>query len=368
MRIKKAMKKGLRFARAITTTHPRFVAMESAYPNAVKTDMRPGYDISTPELGNMVLRDDAVRRLGQGYRVPDDYVAVIEQALVCLKHNVVMSRTGDLVSESSNAGSPKFFPRRRIEQRQKVRISGSATLLRARFCNYYHVLIDGLPRLVSIVRSPSVDANATKLMSSSDATDMEAFCLAKLGLSSNSVEQLDDEPLYEVERLVFTPFKTRLQAGYLPKEYVSHLRNSLLPSRPRKRTRLFVSRQGARERAISNHREVLGLLSIFGFVETTLETMSAQEQVDTLYDAEAIVGVHGAGLTNMLFSPEGLKVFEIFPTYYVIPHYYYLSRSLGHEYTYQCEGGDTRSVRSFKVDVRRLEASLLRSGISRNGA
>jgi capsular polysaccharide biosynthesis protein len=108
------------------------------------------------------------------------------------------------------------------------------------------------------------------------------------------------------------------------------------------------------------------LLGDFGFVETTLERMSPQEQIETLYDAEAVVGVHGAGLANMLFSPEGLKVAEIFPTYYVIPHYYYLSMSLGHEYAYQCEGGDSRSVGSFKVDLRGLEASLVRLGIDKH--
>jgi hypothetical protein len=46
-----------------------------------------------------------------------------------------------------------------------------------------------------------------------------------------------------------------------------------------------------------------------------------------------VVGTHGAGLTNVLFS-DAVKVIEIFPSWYVLPHYLYLCRSLGHPYDY----------------------------------
>ena len=54
--------------------------------------------------------------------------------------------------------------------------------------------------------------------------------------------------------------------------------------------------------------------------------MSIAEQIELFYDADYVIGVHGAGLVNIIFSSQ-INVLEIFPTSYVIPHYFYLSKS-----------------------------------------
>src|SRR5258706_8029200 len=62
------------------------------------------------------------------------------------------------------------------------------------------------------------------------------------------------------------------------------------------------------------HDEAAGCLRAMGFEVVTAETMSLAEQVKMFYDAELIVGLHGAGLTNALFAPRA-AVLEIIGDY-----------------------------------------------------
>ena len=40
--------------------------------------------------------------------------------------------------------------------------------------------------------------------------------------------------------------------------------------------------------------------------------MSVRDQIDHFAAADAIVGLHGAGLTNLVFAKPGARVLEIF--------------------------------------------------------
>ena len=62
--------------------------------------------------------------------------------------------------------------------------------------------------------------------------------------------------------------------------------------------------------------------------------MSMQEKVALMSRAEVVVGVCGAGLTNLVFANPGTKVIEIFPPNYIHFTYYILCHQLGLEYYY----------------------------------
>ena len=90
-----------------------------------------------------------------------------------------------------------------------------------------------------------------------------------------------------------------------------------------------MSRQGApRGRRLTNFDALAAALEVEGFEVHSLETYSLAEQIDLFHDAEIVVAPHGAGLTNLLFSPPGTGIVELFATPEVYPHYYYLSRAL----------------------------------------
>jgi hypothetical protein len=100
-----------------------------------------------------------------------------------------------------------------------------------------------------------------------------------------------------------------------------------IPSR-----RLFISRTGATSRRILNWAAIEPILVSFGFEILNVEELTLDEQIATFAAAAYVAGVHGAGLTNILFSPPGLRVLEILPPMVATHAYWRLSHGLGHHY------------------------------------
>lgn len=76
--------------------------------------------------------------------------------------------------------------------------------------------------------------------------------------------------------------------------------------------RLFLGRDNATNgRRISNATEFEKLLKDYGFTKVNMDKYSFAEQISIANNAEAIISVHGAGLTNILFLDAGSSVIEI---------------------------------------------------------
>jgi capsular polysaccharide biosynthesis protein len=80
---------------------------------------------------------------------------------------------------------------------------------------------------------------------------------------------------------------------------------------PKSDLRLWVSRARSARRQIVNEPALTPLLARFGFTIVYPEELSFAEQVDIFSRATVIAGLHGAGLTNMLFMAEGGIVLEV---------------------------------------------------------
>ena len=96
--------------------------------------------------------------------------------------------------------------------------------------------------------------------------------------------------------------------------------------------RLYVSRGGSRR--VRNESEVRQVLQKFDFHIVEDGRRSVAEQIRLFQRASALVGPHGAGLTNMLWCNRGTPVLELFQDRYMPPFYYHLSYLLGHPYRY----------------------------------
>jgi capsular polysaccharide biosynthesis protein len=83
---------------------------------------------------------------------------------------------------------------------------------------------------------------------------------------------------------------------------------STLPVLPRRR--LYVTRRDALTRRVVNEDEVVAALSPLGFETVELEGMAVVEQALLFASAELVVGSHGAGFSNLVFSPVGTGVLE----------------------------------------------------------
>jgi len=77
------------------------------------------------------------------------------------------------------------------------------------------------------------------------------------------------------------------------------------------RLKIWVSRQEASIRKEKNFKELSVLLKKFGFQIVNFEKLNFSEQVKLASNSVILAGLHGAGLTNMIFMNEGTSVLEV---------------------------------------------------------
>jgi len=120
--------------------------------------------------------------------------------------------------------------------------------------------------------------------------------------------------------------------------------------------RVYITRRNARYRRIVNECEVETFLQDFGFETHELEKYSVRDQIALFAEAEMVVAAHGAGLTNILFSPPGLRVIDIFEGSLFNKCFWGISTALGHHYWPLV--GDTvtngHSAHDIRVSIPRL--------------
>ena len=75
--------------------------------------------------------------------------------------------------------------------------------------------------------------------------------------------------------------------------------------------RLWISRKNSDYRRIKNEKEIIPILKKFNFEIVTPEDHSLKESASLFNSASVVGGLHGAGLTNMIFMQNGSSVIEV---------------------------------------------------------
>lgn len=121
--------------------------------------------------------------------------------------------------------------------------------------------------------------------------------------------------------------------------------------------RLFFSRGGVKARRLLNEAELEAIAARHGFTRFEAVSGNHAEQVRRFANADAIIAVHGAGLTNLIFARPGTAVMELFPRNCIKSTYLWLSNRLGLRH-YPLLGSDGDYHQAFQVDPRHFEAKL----------
>lgn len=348
---------------------PGFISFDEAFPSARKYHRRPAYTVPTPEAGKLLGKNDVTHLDRSEYLVPADFTSIVSDTLLCPNNEVVLTESNKIIRESSTAKRIKYFNTRPFFSPEQEALKGHGILLRSRFHNYYHLLIDALPRLLALTRTPFHEIESIKLLCPGGLTHTEKFFIEKLGLRNVvPISLKKGNFLYRVENLIFTPLKTEIGAGYLPSFYRKELQRRIRPSRrSTPHRRIFISREKARRRKLVNRDHLMEALSSLGFVKFVVEDLSHQEQINLFSSARVVIGAHGAGLTNLIFARQA-KVVELFPySWMPYPHYYYLCKSLEHPYRpvwgRSKEKGSYPHPEFFHVEIRDVLDSLDSLGV-----
>ena len=150
---------------------------------------------------------------------------------------------------------------------------------------------------------------------------------------------------------------------------LNKLRSKFLNNQKQATRQIYISRKKASQRFITNEVEVIDLLKLHGVEIHCFEDYSFQQQVDLMNQTFILIGLHGAGLTNMLFMQQGGKVLEFRNLGDAKNNCYFaMASDLHHAYYYlQCKGdkGDTSSV-NITVDCKALKKMLHLLNITQN--
>jgi len=132
--------------------------------------------------------------------------------------------------------------------------------------------------------------------------------------------------------------------------------------------RVYLSRQDATTRQLTNEPELITLVERFGFARYVPAELGFQEQIDLCYGAEALVAVHGAAMSSLVFCPPAAQVFEIFTPHNQSTFMYMLSRLSKRKHhfvparnvTFGADGNPMNG--SWEVDLAAMESALRANG------
>ena len=358
--------------RAIRTALIRTTSIDSKYKGVEKQCIIPDRHIPTPEVKEMSFYSDAKHLEKSSYCVPKGELIKLDRVIYKTGQNVLTTSSNEILLESLNAGRFRHkFSVREAYFSKPTQLPVEDTyysVFRSTQNNYYHTLIDNLPRLYLLGKFS--ENSPIKLLFPGKPTAMESFFLDRLKPSNVVIEQVEPNKSYLVEKLILPSFLTRHYCGYLPDEYIAHFRKCVLPERPRRKVnRIFItrgpdaSRPGKQRRRFLNEDVAFKELKKYGFKKYRLEDLSIDEQINLFYDAEFVVAAHGAGLTNIIFS-EDIGVLELFANNCILPYYYYLSKSLGHKY-FDLYGDKSHIHADFSLNIAETVKIFDRIGLCR---
>lgn len=135
-----------------------------------------------------------------------------------------------------------------------------------------------------------------------------------------------------------------------------------LRQEPAGNNRIFIGRKPGRGRNILNLDAVRAVLDKYEFAYVECDELSVRQQIDVFQHAGYVIGIHGAGLTNIIFRQDRpLKLLEIFSAQYLNPCYYWLCVQYGFDYfgLVGSKPPEAGSTGNFTVDISELESQII---------
>lgn len=238
--------------------------------------------------------------------VPNALVLEIEDAIICNAGQVV-TRTGYLLEDLWHHSQPRNV----LIPKEVPFITDVGRLLRKPGdSNFGHWIAEILPRL----QSDLLGGHPGALVVPANPVSMLDFRKESLALLTNT-------EIVPVER---SPSRVGLLTLLTQNSVHSHTHDShglkllreqvltsLYPNRPKPFRKLFVGRGERFKRQLINQHEVSLALDAEGFEVVFPENLRFTEQVRLFSEAELVIGVAGAALTNLLWLSKGAQVVEL---------------------------------------------------------
>ncbi|MES2568231.1 MAG: glycosyltransferase family 61 protein [Bacteroidota bacterium] len=240
-------------------------------------------------------------------------------------------------------------------KKKSIRVKSAVWITDENAYGYFHWLTDCLPRL--IVAEASVTNHVVLLPKRLETI---RFIQDSLNFFNIKSYYYDCNISLKIKQLLLPSHCA--PSGNYNVITLNKLRQKIAGNLSEKPTRnIYISRQKAEKRKVLNETAVIALLKQFNFEVHFFEDYSFAHQVELMKESKCLVGLHGAGLTNMLFMQERTKILEFRNTNDAHNNCYFsLASDLNIDYYYQLSQGDTIDTHevNLTIDLNVLKSNL----------
>jgi hypothetical protein len=305
-------------------------------------------EVFIPSEPRIALLEDPVP-ISQ-YDYPEAYLLAIHDATLRGRHAAIFTKFQELVMESLlcrmdllevTSFGRVYYPASWRELRQQLSHSPHFetifSLVNVWSGNYFHWTLDALTRLYILELYQRKYPQKLKLLIDPKAPEWMKDSLLLLGYTPE--DYLEWDATYAKANTVLLASSTLIHgmrspsALYWLKEKILQALHIKAPLLKTSSSYIYISRRNSKRRRIVNETELFRSLSKYNISVHVLEDLTFSEQVKLFAQASLIIGPHGAGFSNALYSNNATLV-EFFEPSYVNPCYYRMCQGLNLRYHY----------------------------------
>jgi hypothetical protein len=265
------------------------------------------------------------------------FIQTLHDVRIFSSSGFVISNLNKVVSEVNTKDFRSGYLLNNYFFRKVVKVKGRSLIIAAKDAssNYFHWMTDALPKIAITEKAGYKLGKLDTFIVSNDLLSFQQQTLSQLGIIKERTISLSTHSLVHCEELIM-PSATCLSGNVSPWiiDYLRFAFKDWMETDHRLPSKIFIGRKNAGKRLLLNEEEVVLALQKINFKSIYLEDLSVKDQIKLFFNAHEIVGVHGAGLTNLLFSQAGSLVLELFPVNYVNQCYWTIASHNHLEYGY----------------------------------
>lgn len=293
----------------------------------------------------------------------DEYILEFkESGLIDPDYGWAMTRNHELIYPSLGFSRAPYVKKPSIvksyfSKRKIVHIDSIISLRDTGEENYFHLYNDILPKIF-ILQDHNIDPTNYIVVVSEKLYSKTFF---QFIISSSPFKDLK----WHVQQDEWISFNKALFAkpATHTKKYLNFFTtlNTKSGSSTKTNRRIFLTRDRRSLRFIENMDELEPMLKQYHFDIVETSTMPVASQIDLFASCEYLIGIHGAGLTNIIYrGKKPLTFLEIVPPVKYIPFHYIL---LAHVFSYRYEIllgdiGRLKNYGGFRVNSTVLASKL----------
>tara|TARA_B100000700_G_scaffold16118_1_gene16001 strand:- start:276 stop:1388 length:1113 start_codon:yes stop_codon:yes gene_type:complete len=186
--------------------------------------------------------------------------------------------------------------------------------------NYCHWMLDVLPKIkISLKKFKLKEIDYFYVQNS---LEFQKESLSKLKIPENKIINANKYKHIKAEKIIAISHHVYRNGDYIlnsqknqPQWSINWLKKTFVKNKETKKNkrRIFIDRSDSSSShcKIINYKETIFLLKKYNFEILELSSLNLIDQINIFNNASIVVGVHGAGLTNLTFCKKKTKVIEI---------------------------------------------------------